>query len=74
MTPSLKRLLVAVLAFDVVAFAVAGLMGNRHHGVRQVIGDIAWYCLLVGVIVLVGLAVAVLVVGARGRRSTASGP
>ena len=67
-----RKALVALAIFTLVCFAVAGLMGQHHHGVREVTGDIAWNGFLLGLLLLVVASGVVLVRSARSRvrRST----
>ena len=69
MRPSLRQLLYAVASYDVIAFVVAWSARHAKHGVGLVIGDIAWYSLLAGVLLLVALAVAAGVQALRVHRT-----
>lgn len=53
---SLKRLLYAVVGWDIVALVVSFALRHAKYGAGEVIGAIAWFGLLLGVLVLVVLA------------------
>lgn len=63
------RVLGIVVAIDVVALIVSGLLRNAHHGPGSVIADIAWFTFLIATLVVIVLAVGILVSSARGRRA-----
>jgi hypothetical protein len=56
-----RKALVTLAIVTLICFAVAGIIGNDRHGLIMVIGDIAWFGLLLGVLFLVvGSATAVI--------------
>jgi hypothetical protein len=61
-----RRSLGALAVLTLACFAVAGVVGNGHHGVVQAIGDVAWNAFLLGLLFLVVGCVVVLV-RSRGR-------
>jgi hypothetical protein len=67
-TPSLRRLLVGAVVLAVVGFAIAAILGNHHHGLRQAVADIAWTCFLVGLLATIVFGIATAVASVRGRR------
>lgn len=58
---SLTRLLVAVVALDVLALVVAFALRHARHGAGETIGAIAWFALWADTLGLVALAVILLV-------------
>jgi uncharacterized membrane protein YbhN (UPF0104 family) len=63
-----RRNTIILAVFTAVCFVTAGIVKNDHDGVVQAIGDIAWFGLLLGGLLLIVIAVARLVrwVGTRG--------
>lgn len=55
----------------VAAFLLSGVLRNAKHGIGYVLGDIAWFGFLTGLLVLLVLG-AVVAVGALRRRSATS--
>ena len=53
-----RRNTLILVAFTAVCFVTAGIIKNDHHGVVQVIGDIAWFGLLLGALLLIVVGVA----------------
>jgi hypothetical protein len=72
MKNSIARLLRGALVITVVAFAVAFLFRHAKHGAGLVVGGIAWYSFLLGVLAVIVLAVAA-VAGGAWRRLSSSG-
>ena len=71
MNLSIQRLLVGSIAVVVVAFVTAGLSGNHQEGVRGVVGDVAWMVFMFRLLIVVGLAVAMIAQRVlRRRRAT----
>lgn len=68
-----KKLFLSLLAFDVVCFLVAGMVGQHEDGwvdgTPQWLGDIAWFGLLAGVLVTALVGVWLLVSTVRGHGS-----
>jgi hypothetical protein len=64
---SLGRLAAVILAVDLVAFGVSGILRNADHGVGFVLGDIAWFGFLAGVLALLVVGVVALARAARNR-------
>lgn len=64
---SLYRLLGISAAVDAIAFACSGLLKHQKHGVGYVLGDIAWFGFLIGVLVVVGLAITAAIQASRRR-------
>jgi uncharacterized membrane protein len=67
MNVNLRRALIAAAVVVVVAFVTAGLAGNNQTGARAVVGDVAWSIALLGAVVVIGLAIAMLVRSVTGR-------
>jgi membrane associated rhomboid family serine protease len=65
---SSQRLLLTALAATAIAFLAAGLIGNDHTGVRGTAGGVAWIAFLIGLLVTVVLAAALLTQSALRRR------
>jgi hypothetical protein len=61
------RLAGLILAVDLVAFGFSGILRNAHHGVGLVLGDIAWFGFLAGVLALLLVGVVALARAARTR-------
>lgn len=63
-----RRNTIILAVFTAVCFVTAGVTGNDGEGVVQVIGDIAWFGLLLGGLLLIVVGVARLArwAGARG--------
>jgi hypothetical protein len=64
---SLARLAAVILAVDLVAFGVSGILRNARHGAGLVLGDIAWFGFLAGVLALLVVGVVALGRSARTR-------
>jgi hypothetical protein len=63
-----RRSLGGLAVLTLVLFAIAGVVGNGHHGLVQAIGDVAWNGFLVCLLFLV-VGSAVVIVRSRGRLS-----
>ncbi|HMS61279.1 MAG TPA: hypothetical protein PKD63_03295 [Solirubrobacteraceae bacterium] len=63
-----RRNTIILAVFTAICFVIAGVTGNDGEGVVQVIGDIAWFGLLLGGLLLIVVGVARLArwAGARG--------
>ena len=61
----IARIMVPLLALDVVLFVLSGVFKDDTHGVKWVVGGIGWFGFLLTTLALVALAVAALV---RSRR------
>jgi hypothetical protein len=66
---SLKRLCCAVAGWDVVALVVSFALRHAKHGAGEVVGAIAWFGLLLGLLVLVVLVLAAAARAVRVRSS-----
>jgi hypothetical protein len=66
---SLQRLLATVAAVTLAACVVAGIVKHARHGFAFYLGDVAWFTFLIGVLVTMALALAVLVKLARHRHA-----
>ncbi len=68
-----RRNTLILLAVTVVCFAVAGILGNHHDGVRQAVADVAWFGFLIGALLLIVVGVARLArwFSARARAASA---
>lgn len=66
---TIYRLIPIILVLDVAALLVSGIgrFKNAHHGVDFVVGEIAWFCFLAGLVALIALAV--LALARRARRT-----
>ncbi|HEY7077332.1 MAG TPA: hypothetical protein VH418_18275 [Solirubrobacteraceae bacterium] len=64
-----RRSLIALAIFTLVCFALAGALGNHHHGLRQVVADVSWIGFLLGLVLLVVASVFVLVRSGARRRA-----
>jgi branched-subunit amino acid permease len=65
-----RKALVSLAIFTLVCFAVAGIVGQHHHGLVMAIGDVAWFGMLLGLLfLLVGSATAIV----RSRRRLGNG-
>jgi branched-subunit amino acid permease len=64
-----RKAIVGLAIFTVVCFALAGAMGNHHHGLRQAIGDISWTGMLIGLLLLIVACVVVIARGSRAARA-----
>ncbi|MGH8888790.1 MAG: hypothetical protein ACRDV3_03405 [Acidothermaceae bacterium] len=68
MPSKLRQLIIIVTSVVAIAFVVAGSERHAEHGANAVIGTIAWFTFLPGVLVLVVLAVtAGMITVRRGR-------
>ncbi|MEA2291203.1 MAG: hypothetical protein QOF17_223 [Solirubrobacteraceae bacterium] len=63
-----RRSLGALAVLTLVLFAISAAVGNHHHGLRQVVADIAWNGFLLCLLFLLVGSVFVLV-RTRGRLS-----
>ena len=63
-----RRNTIILAVFTAVCFVTAGLVGNDSDGAVQVVGDVAWFGLLLGglLLVVVGIARLARWAGARG--------
>ncbi|MDT7571689.1 MAG: hypothetical protein QOE05_1863 [Actinomycetota bacterium] len=72
-----KKLVLSLLAFDVVCFVIAGMVGQHQDGwvsgMPQWLGDIAWFGLLLGVLVTVLAGIWLLISTLRGRSRPTTG-
>lgn len=66
-----RRNTIALAVFTAVCFVTAGIIKNDHDGIVQVIGDVAWFGLLLGGLLLVVIGIARLARWA-GTRGTAA--
>lgn len=66
-----RRNTIALAIFTAVCFVTAGLIGNDNDGAVQVVGDVAWFGLLLGGLLLVVIGIARLARWA-GTRGTAA--
>jgi predicted membrane protein len=71
MNRSPVRLLKIDAVVTVAAFLLSGVLRNAKHGIGYVLGDIAWFGFLAGLLALLILG-AVVAVGALRRRAAAS--
>jgi hypothetical protein len=71
MNRSPVRLLKIVAVVTVAAFLLSGVLRNAKHGLGYVLGDIAWFGFLTGLLALLILG-GVVAVGALRRRAAAS--
>jgi branched-subunit amino acid permease len=62
-----RKALLSLAIFTLVCFGIAGAMGQHHHGLREVVGDISWNGFLLGLLLLVVASGVVLVRSARSR-------
>jgi hypothetical protein len=71
MIRSPKKIFLSLLAFDVVCFLIAGMVGQHQdgwvEGMPQWLGDVAWFGLLLGVLVTVLVGVWLAISAVRGR-------
>jgi hypothetical protein len=67
-----RKALTGLAIFTLVCFAIAGIVGNHHHGLRQVVADISWNGFLLGLLLTIVASVVVIVrsTRARARRAT----
>jgi hypothetical protein len=68
MTITLTRLLRLAVVVTVVAFLASGALRNARHGAALVLGDIAWFGFLAGLLTVIVLGGAVLVRAQKRRR------
>jgi hypothetical protein len=66
----MQRLLGVSAGVTAVAFVVAFICRHAKHGFALYLGDVAWFTLLIGVVVTLVLALVVAVRTLRARRST----
>lgn len=64
---TLRRLLASAATVTLVACVVAGIVKHAKHGFALYLGDVAWFTFLIGVLVTITLALAVLVKVTRNR-------
>jgi hypothetical protein len=61
-----RKSLTALAVLTLVLFAIAAVVGNHHHGLRQVVADVSWNGFLLCLLFLIVGSVLVLV-RSRGR-------
>lgn len=66
-----RRSLVALAVFTLVCFVITGAVGNHHHGLRQLVGNVTWFGFLLGLLFLIVACVFVLVRVRRRSRGSA---
>ena len=64
---TLRRLLAIVSTVTVAACVVAGIVKHAKHGFAFYLGDVAWFTFLIGALVTLALALALLVKVTRNR-------
>jgi hypothetical protein len=68
MPSKLRQSLIIVASIVAVAFVIAGSERHAQHGANAVIGAVAWFTFLPGLLVLVALGVAAVATVARNAR------
>jgi hypothetical protein len=63
----LSRILVPLLALDVVLFVLSGVFKDDTHGARWILGGIGWFGFLLTTLALIVLAATALVRSRRAR-------
>jgi hypothetical protein len=63
----IARIMVPLLALDVVLFVLGGVFKDDSHGIKWVLGGVGWFGFLLTTLALVVLAVAALVRSRRPR-------
>jgi hypothetical protein len=62
-----RKALVGLAIFTLVCFGIAAAVGNHHHGLRQVVGDISWNGFLLGLLLTIVASVVVIARAGRAR-------
>jgi hypothetical protein len=62
-----RKTLVTLAIVTLVLFAIAAVVGNHHHGLRQAVADISWNGFLLGLLLTIVASGVVLVRSARSR-------
>ncbi|HVW17233.1 MAG TPA: hypothetical protein VHB30_03190 [Solirubrobacteraceae bacterium] len=65
-----RRVLIGLAAWTLACFALSGILGNHHHGLRQTVADISWTGLWIGALLLI-VSVAFVLIRSRARRGRA---
>ena len=66
-----RKSLTVLAGVTLVCFALAGILGNHHHGLRQAVADIAWTGFLLGLLLTLVASALVLVRSRRRLRGDA---
>ncbi len=67
-----RRTLIGLAIWTLFWFALSGILGNHHPGLRGTVADISWTCFLIGLLLLLVSAGFVLVRSAKRRHDRAT--